>query len=944
MTELLGSLDFKNRIGTLGLFEHLPPGSTLRDIETALESREVLGALHELISVRFVGDSTRLPDVRTSFELAFALALGHPRSAEVSAVAGSAFDRLDTAVTSAIDALQKSDATVFAQLQSVAASSLLRAAVEAVPRKIGAECHFEDPATRAALAQWEADYRRQVIAAHGHIVPPDFEQKRKVPMRSLYVPPRITPELGEHPNSALSIDDFRWGIDRSVLLGDPGGGKSTAADYVASESARSVTDPVPFVVVLRDFARDDGAPEISIAEYIETRCGSLYQCAAPKGAVEFFLLNGRATVIFDGLDELIDSTKRREITRLVELFSERYPLTGVLVTSRRVGYDQARLDTQSFVTFGLSGFEKADVAAYVENWFGYVEELSGDELESMAKDFIEGCRDVPDLTATPLMLSLMCIIYRGQGFIPRNRPAVYEHCATLLFEKWDSSRKIYVELRAATHVDNAVKHLAYWMLTNQAGLEAVSEDDLISETAEYLRGAIEESAERRKAAVEFVEFCRGRAWVLSEAGTTASGEALFKFTHRTFMEYFAAYELTRRSDGPESLAKVLLPRVSSQEWDVVGQLAVQISDKHSRNGAERIFTAMLGERRRRAAIKRDNVLAFIWRCLSFVPVSAPLVRQLAVDSLASSFAVRNVKQTGSGDVQGASIFEAAHVLPEMRSAVGDAVGSALRDAIASADREFAGYAHSLMFSWAAEGEVAPDSAEYWRIWLSDYVIEHRAEVLDSGPARRDAWVMALVRDLVAFSDFAEAAAGDGELLLDAAFRAQQEMPLGFAYLDWGGSALHQFTWRPPGEDWSMPNRIPERLVRQLREFGARCSATDPRPWMSRIPDVWVLQRDNAPWVRFDSEEDAHWGVWVLLVSVVEALERATDPQRVSVLSSAPGEPSQAGFISKLLEGRRVGFLDSGVVFDQTMFAFTSQDRVEFRDDWSSGRVSVLPPS
>ncbi len=234
---------------------------------------------------------------------------------------------------------------------------------------------------------------------------------------------------------------------------------------------------------------------------------------------------------------------------------------------------------------------------------------------------------VPDLRTNPLMLSLMCIIYRGRQWIPRNRPEMYEHCATLLFDKWDSSRQIYVELRAGAYVDSAVKHLAYWMLTESDGSEAVPEAALVNEAYSFLAPAFASPHDARKAAEEFVSFCRGRAWILGEAGTTAEGERLFKFTHRTFMEYFAAYELTRRTDGPEALAKVLLPRVARAEWETVAELAVQITNKHSRNGAARVFAALLGDRRRRTTRARTDIYAFIFHCLTFLHVN-PLVRQL----------------------------------------------------------------------------------------------------------------------------------------------------------------------------------------------------------------------------------------------------------------------------------------------------------------------------
>jgi predicted NACHT family NTPase len=45
-------------------------------------------------------------------------------------------------------------------------------------------------------------------------------------------------------------------------------------------------------------------------------------------------------------------------------------------------------------------------------------------------------------------------------------------------------------------------------------------------------------------------------WVFSDHGTTASGEKLYAFTHRTFLEYFAAAQLAY-SDTPENLARTL---------------------------------------------------------------------------------------------------------------------------------------------------------------------------------------------------------------------------------------------------------------------------------------------------------------------------------------------------------------------------------------------------
>jgi predicted NACHT family NTPase len=223
----------------------------------------------------------------------------------------------------------------------------------------------------------------------------------------------------------------------------------------------------------------------------------------------------------------------------------------------------------------------------------------------------------------------MCILYRGEGSLPRNRAEVYEQCANLLFRRWDARRRIHQELRAGHLVEPALRHPAWWLFTRDDSQTAVTERELVSATTEFLHGrGFESEDDARESAREFVEFCRGRMWVFSDAGTTASGDKLYAFTHRTFLEYFAAARLAFDSDTPEKLAHMLIPRVARGEWEVVGELAVQIKDSTSREGAKRIYEAMLDERRRRSPEGRSEILQFLARTLRSVDPSPLVTRRL----------------------------------------------------------------------------------------------------------------------------------------------------------------------------------------------------------------------------------------------------------------------------------------------------------------------------
>ena len=186
-------------------------------------------------------------------------------------------------------------------------------------------------------------------------------------------------------------------------------------------------------------------------------------------------------------------------------------------------------------------------------------------------------------------------------------------------------------MRARNLVEPALRYLAYWMLTRNAAQTNVTRRELVRETATYFQTrGFDELHDAEAAAEEFVDFCRGRAWVFTDVGSTASGEQLYTFTHRTFLEYFAAYYVASVYVLPETLARALAPKVALGEWDMVGQLAVQMKDRSIGRGGERVFAELLGERRKRSAAHRANVLAFLARCLSGVQPRPSIVRELAV--------------------------------------------------------------------------------------------------------------------------------------------------------------------------------------------------------------------------------------------------------------------------------------------------------------------------
>lgn len=599
------------------------------EISTALGSRSAQAATQQIICASLLGSSTTLQArIETTFEHALLCELPSELTPESARrIARGALTVVKAAVDDTLrPAWDNEKREVSADV--LASLTLIHASIDSIEGTLAALAQRDSsPSDALADSAWISSYLKLCSRQHGFITPPDFRERNAVPIDDIYVAGRtiVAEPKGAHSDHR-SVLELGTTIDRDVLLGDPGGGKSTAISAIAHQLSNQTGALIPFVVVLREFA--PRSEQISIVEFIEAQLKTKYQAPeAPAGLVDALLHTGRCAVLFDGLDELLEPSRRVEMAKRVEQFSTRYPASRILVTSRKVGYKEAQLDPAVFKVNVLDGYSEPDVAEYVGKWFALQTFAAPVSVEEVTDAFLRESAAILDLRNNPLLLALLCIIYRGQGYLPKNRIGIYEECAKLLFETWDKSRNLSFDFSFESYIVDALKHLALWMFTSSdASADGVTEDRLVDELSSFFVIAYDSPQQALKAAQEFIEFCRGRAWVLSEAGTTPEGVALFKFTHRTFMEYFAAYQLTRLYPTPIALARHLIPRISKNEWDTVGQLAIHLINRSVVQGAEKALNQMLTSSANRSVRYRENTVGFIARCLDYLAVSPALVK------------------------------------------------------------------------------------------------------------------------------------------------------------------------------------------------------------------------------------------------------------------------------------------------------------------------------
>jgi hypothetical protein len=457
-----------------------------------------------------------------------------------------------------------------------------------------------DQSRLTALQSTARLLRRETRLATTTMQMPHVREHARATFEQLYVERTPVMEQPSRPRSLKNPFDKEWyatGPIRTVLIGSPGAGKSTFVRHLVYEAAKSsnnsTVEAVPLIFNLVQM--QERAYESGLLDFMVQKIRTDYHQQINLDLLEDLLTTGMSMIVFDGLDEIASLQRRRSMVASIESFSRRYPFCGVLVTSRRTGYDESPLDPVLFPVFSLPEFTELQVIEYVNKWFK-LEDADGDfDPESSAQAFLTSSQqDAGELRRNPLMLSLLCTIYKNEHYIPENRPAVYEQCAELLLHRWDRVR----EIPRALEVDAGARQLIYatamHYYRSESSNTGIIESDLkrllVAHILEF-RSPDEDVA--RTEAQEFIDFCAGRAWLLTHIGNSPTGERLFGFTHRTFAEYFSARYLAREAASAKDLANMIEPLIRVGVSEVVPQMAIQWRGESEVKGADKCLMALL---------------------------------------------------------------------------------------------------------------------------------------------------------------------------------------------------------------------------------------------------------------------------------------------------------------------------------------------------------------
>lgn len=224
---------------------------------------------------------------------------------------------------------------------------------------------------------------------------------------------------------------------RLFILGKPGAGKTTFLRHVAMQAAQGQWDKLPIFVTLRDWSERN----LSLLDYIVAQF-ELHHFPRARAFVQTALEQGRALLLFDGLDEVnIQNKKRDTVIRAIKDICTQYARAQCLLTCRNAAEDYS---FEGFRYVEVADFTDAQVQRFAAQWFA---PKSVDTETDSAKAFLDALaqdahKGIRELCKTPLLMTLVCMTFEETRNFPPRRAELYQEAINGLLVKWDSARGI----------------------------------------------------------------------------------------------------------------------------------------------------------------------------------------------------------------------------------------------------------------------------------------------------------------------------------------------------------------------------------------------------------------------------------------------------------------------------------------------------------------------
>ena len=353
---------------------------------------------------------------------------------------------------------------------------------------------------------------------------------------------------------------------RLVVLGDPGGGKTTMLRWLATVYLlRHKNDPavdqipdaptlparpwIPVLIRCRDLGPADLSRAFTDVLWMHLAKTELQpeEAKIMNTVILDRIAKGEILLLVDGLDEITDRQVRTKFCQQLERTAARYPEAPILVTSRIVGYREMPDRLAAGFEHGMiSDLRPEDKDAFAKRWVEVTEsyQASADRAKS-AQELIYALHSndrIERMTSNPMLLTTLALVKRKVGKLPTRRNELYAEAVAVLLN-WNPNYYEPIDKKEALP---QLGYLAYEMC--RRGVQSLTGDELLDLLDQFRSDYPNIRAVSNHKPQAFIELLEARSSLLMRSGDVWQAqqmqeESVWEFRHLTFQEYLAARAL-----------------------------------------------------------------------------------------------------------------------------------------------------------------------------------------------------------------------------------------------------------------------------------------------------------------------------------------------------------------------------------------------------------------
>ncbi len=376
-------------------------------------------------------------------------------------------------------------------------------------------------------------------------------------LSSMYVQTEVN-ESQDYDSSGFSQERESWEKvvlrnPQLIMLGKPGAGKTTLLQYIALHCDEIEFKPklVPVFISLKTLVENVKHTEgIDILGYIYKKyCRS----NVSKQELESLLSHGRMLFLLDGLDEVLEEKISCVNSQINNLIDDPYTRNRFIVSCRKEFQAYQSKKYARFIFVKIADFDRTQRDDFIKKWFDEVAVIPQQKRSVKANDLIKKLdqpenKRIQELTDTPLLLHLICLIFQARGDLPSKRVDLYREAIDLLLEKWNQfNERLHIDVVEFKKVLRRIAATTFE--TGKSYFEEVEISPLIGDypqilhTTEVLSGLIIKNGWRQ-----------------------------YAFSHQTFQEYLTAEEFV----NSKQLLSQLIIHITEPRWREVFLLVAEM--------------------------------------------------------------------------------------------------------------------------------------------------------------------------------------------------------------------------------------------------------------------------------------------------------------------------------------------------------------------------------